>query len=49
MLNVDESHIAVLNDGREIALVLLFEQQLHEPLDHVHFDITSIIARYQDL
>ncbi len=49
VLDVDEGDVAMLNDGRQIALVLLLEQQLHESLDDVHFHIATVVARYQHL
>ena len=49
MLDVDEGYVAVLHNWRQIALVLLLEQKLHEAFDHVHFNIAAIVSGYQDL
>ena len=47
VFDVDKGDVAVLHNRRQITLVFLLEQKLHETLDHVHFDITAVIARYQ--
>lgn len=49
VFDVDECNIAVLNDRCQVALIFLFEQELHETLDHVHFNIATIIARNEHL
>ena len=49
MLGKDERVTSVLNDGNEIVFVFLFQQQLHEMVDDVDVDISTVVTRYQRL
>ena len=47
MLDVHEGHVTMLHNGRQVVLVLLLEQELHEALYYVHFNVTAVVAGYE--